>query len=181
MNSKQVHMNLFACRGLKISHIQIRAPANSPNTDGIHMGYSNDIEVFDSGIATGDDCISLSPGSRNVRVHNVVCGPGHGISVGSLGKGPNEADVEEVHVWNCTFVGTQNGVRVKTWATNYPGNVRHLTYDGIQMINVGNPIIIDQQYCPSNNCKVVGNLPVFFIYLFILFFGFSFLFLIHMI
>ncbi|KAF3453366.1 hypothetical protein FNV43_RR03806 [Rhamnella rubrinervis] len=153
IDSKQVQINLFACQGLKISNVKIQAPADSPNTDGIHMGKSIDIEIFNSEISTGDDCISLSPGSRNINVHNVLCGPGHGISVGSLGKGPDEDDVEALAVRNSTFVGTENGVRVKTWATNYPSNVRNLTYDQIHMVNVRNPIIIDQKYCLTGNCK----------------------------
>lgn len=160
IDSKQVHINLFACQGLKISNVKIRAPADSPNTDGIHMGKSIDIEIFDSKISTGDDCISMSPGARNINVHNVVCGPGHGISVGSLGKNPNEDDVEALVVRNCTFVGTENGVRVKTWASNYQSNVRNLTYDQINMVNVRNPIIIDQQYCPSGRCNQVAFFPL---------------------
>lgn len=36
-------------------------------------------------------------------------------SVGSLGKDGAYENVEEVQVQNCTFIGTQNGVRIKTW------------------------------------------------------------------
>ena len=75
-----------------------------------------------------------------------MCGLGHGISVGSLGGGPNEEDVSGIIVTNCTFIETQNGLRVKTWATSYTSNVFNLTFEDIIMDNVNNPIIIDQQY-----------------------------------
>lgn len=36
-------------------------------------------------------------------------------SVGSLGAGGADDRVEEVHVRNCNFTGTQNGARIKTF------------------------------------------------------------------
>ncbi|XP_075669673.1 uncharacterized protein LOC142639364 [Castanea sativa] len=153
MNSKNAHMNVFACKDMKFDHIHIIAPKDSPNTDGIHIGSSSNIQILDSTIATGDDCVSMSPGSKNINIRNVTCGPGHGISVGSLGGGPNEEDVSGLTVTNCTFIGTQNGLRVKTWARSYASSVFNLTFEDIIMDNVNNPIIIDQQYCPSRNCE----------------------------
>ena len=150
-------MNLFGSKGIEFHYVHIIAPENSPNTDGIHIGSSSNIEITDSTIATGDDCVSMSPGSKNINIRNVTCGPGHGISVGSLGGGPNEEDVSGLTVTDCTFIGTQNGLRVKTWAKPYPGNVFNLTFEDIIMENVNNPIIIDQQYCPSRNCEKVPS------------------------
>lgn len=148
-------MNIFACKGLELDQIYIKAPADSPNTDGIHIGSSSHINISDSMIATGDDCISMSPGSTNITMTNIKCGPGHGISVGSLGAQPDEEDVGGLTVRNCTFTGTQNGVRIKTWARPYASNVFDLTFENINMVNVNNPIIIDQQYCPGGNCQKV--------------------------
>jgi len=36
-------------------------------------------------------------------------------SIGSLGCNGEDARVEEIDVKNCTFIGTSNEVRVKTW------------------------------------------------------------------
>lgn len=36
-------------------------------------------------------------------------------SIGSLGLNGRTDKVEEVQVRDCTFTGTQNGVRIKTW------------------------------------------------------------------
>lgn len=49
-----------------------------------------------------------------------------------------------------TFSGTTNGVRVKTWARPSNGFVRNVLFQHIVMVNVKNPIIIDQNYCPNH-------------------------------
>jgi len=133
------------------------APESSINTDGIHIGRSSHINIIDSSIRTGDDCISLGDGSRQVTVTGVTCGPGHGISVGSLGKYENEEPVVGLTVSNCTLINTQNGVRIKTWPASNAGSVSDMHFEDIVMVNVGYPIIIDQQYCPWNQCNLKVN------------------------
>lgn len=146
-------MNIFSCRDINLDHMQITAPGNSPNTDGIHIAETTGLRVWDSVISTGDDCLSFGPGTKNVDISRVRCGPGHGISIGSLGKNPNEKDVEGFLIRDSNFIGTQNGVRIKTWALPNALNVYNITFQGISMHNVENPIIIDQEYCPSGNCN----------------------------
>ncbi|KAL5988006.1 hypothetical protein ACLOJK_035769 [Asimina triloba] len=152
LNSKNFHMSLFGCNNLELTGLTITAPGDSPNTDGIHMATVNGIRISDSVIGTGDDCVSIGPTSNDVSVTNVVCAPGHGISIGSLGKGPNDKDVTGVHVQNCTIKDAMNGVRIKTWEDSIVMAVSNLTFQDIIMENVQNPIIIDQQYCPSRTC-----------------------------
>ncbi|MCL7040089.1 hypothetical protein MKW94_028978 [Papaver nudicaule] len=150
-NSKQFHINLFACINITFSSISIKAPGDGPNTDGIHMGSSNGVNITDSVIATGDDCVSIGPGSQNVHVVGVTCGPGHGISVGSLGKYEDEEDVRGVTVTNCTITGASNGVRIKTWPKSPASEASNFIFDDIIMDNVRNPINIDQIYCPDGD------------------------------
>ncbi|PSS05826.1 Exopolygalacturonase [Actinidia chinensis var. chinensis] len=154
INSKNSHFNLFACTNMNMSHIRISAPEDSPNTDGIHIGDSSNINVARAHIATGDDCIAMVSGSRDIHISGVSCGPGHGISIGSLGKSKYVKEtVTGVTIVNCTLTGTQNGVRIKTWAPSSPSIASDLTFQYILMEDVNNPIIIDQQYCPQPNCN----------------------------
>jgi polygalacturonase len=67
----------------------------------------------------GDDCVSIQTGCSNILVHNVDCGPGHGISIGSLGKENTRACVSNVTVRDTTIHNTLTGVRIKTWQVKF--------------------------------------------------------------
>ncbi|KZV34800.1 polygalacturonase-like [Dorcoceras hygrometricum] len=149
-NSQMFHILLDGCHDVEFVNMKISAPGNSPNTDGIHVQQSSGVTIANSYIGTGDDCISIGPGSSNVWVESLACGPGHGISIGSLGWDLKEAGVQNVTVKTVTLTGTENGVRVKTWARPSNGFVRSVLFHHIVMVNVQNPIIIDQNYCPND-------------------------------
>nr|GMD26495.1 polygalacturonase-like [Ipomoea batatas] len=153
LNSKLFHVNVFGGNNLTFEKFTIKAPADSPNTDGIHIAKIVDVTVKDSVIGTGDDCISIGDGLENLHITGVTCGPGHGISVGSLGKTPGEEPVKGVFVKDSKFIGTDNGVRIKTWPNSHPGVVTDIHYENIDMKDVKNPIVIDQEYCPNNECS----------------------------
>ncbi|XP_004488391.1 polygalacturonase-like [Cicer arietinum] len=153
-DSKNFHVNVLGCNNFTFDGFTVTAPATSLNTDGIHIGRSTDVKVLNTNIGTGDDCVSLGDGDKQITVQNVHCGPGHGISVGSLGKYTTESPVEGVLIKNCTLTETDNGVRIKTWP-DAPGTitVTDMNFEDITMVNVRNPIIIDQEYCPWNQCS----------------------------
>ncbi|EOX98928.1 Pectin lyase-like superfamily protein isoform 3 [Theobroma cacao] len=161
VNSKFFHMALVECKNFKGSKIKISAPADSPNTDGIHIERSSSVHFSRSLIGTGDDCISIGQGNSQVTITSISCGPGHGISVGSLGRYRNEGDVSGLVVRDCTITGTTNGIRIKTWA-NSPDRsaATNMTFENINMNNVTNPIIIDQAYCPFTSCTPMGTSQV---------------------
>lgn len=148
------HMNIIKCNYMTFKGITIDAPVSSPNTDGIHIGRSSMINITGATIRTGDDCVSLGDGSQHISINNITCGPGHGISVGSLGKYPGEQPVVGVIVRNCTLVNTMNGLRVKTWPNSFNGIASGLHFQDIIMDNVSNPVLIDQDYCPDDLCKL---------------------------
>ncbi|KAK3437588.1 exopolygalacturonase [Eucalyptus grandis] len=153
VDSKNFHFNVFSCHNIEFRRVQIIAPDESPNTDGIHIGDSSRIKITDSQIKTGDDCVSIGPGSKDIEIVGVHCGPGHGFSVGSLGKYPNEADVTGLSVRQCTMTGSQNGVRIKTWASPLKSRAYNFSFHDITMRDVHSPIIIDQEYCPKGGCS----------------------------
>ena len=75
------------------------------------------------------------------------------FSIGSLAKTMDEPGVQNVTVKSTIFTGTTNGFRIKSWARHSTGFVQAIRFIGATMINVQNPIIIDQNYCPHNlNC-----------------------------
>ncbi|CAM0958100.1 unnamed protein product [Alopecurus aequalis] len=135
LNSQQIHMSVEDCKDVLLKHITVTAPGDSPENDGIHIARTKDIQVMDCNIKTGDDCLSIETGSENMYASRITCGPGHGISVGSLGDNNSEARVSNVIVYKARLSGTMFGVRIKSWQGD------------ITMTNVKNPIIVDQNYC----------------------------------
>ncbi|RVW37621.1 Polygalacturonase [Vitis vinifera] len=114
---------------LTFYNVAISAPEERLNTDGIHIGRSLGINITYSTIETGDDCVSIGDGSEQINMQRVTRGPGHGTA------------------W-------ENGVRVKTWPASHQGTASEMHFEDIVMNNVGNPIIIDQEYCPHNQCNL---------------------------
>ncbi|VYS48202.1 unnamed protein product [Arabidopsis thaliana] len=154
LNSKMGHFNFFSVHRFNITGVTITAPGDSPNTDGIKMGSCSNIHISNTNIGTGDDCIAILSGTTNLDISNVKCGPGHGISVGSLGKNKDEKDVKHLTVRDTVFNGTSDGIRIKTWESSASKIVvSNFIYENIQMIDVGKPINIDQKYCPHPPCE----------------------------
>ncbi|PPD85282.1 hypothetical protein GOBAR_DD17782 [Gossypium barbadense] len=153
-DSKQFHVNVLGCKNITFEHFTVSTPDESPNTDGIHIGRSDGVNVLNSDIKTGDDCVSIGDGSKNLVINGVTCGPGHGISIGSLGLFKNEEPFDGVTVKNCSFTNTSNGVRIKTWPGAERGICSNIHFEDITVTNVSSPIIIDQKYCPWNKCKI---------------------------
>uniref|UniRef100_A0A7N2LIV9 Uncharacterized protein n=1 Tax=Quercus lobata TaxID=97700 RepID=A0A7N2LIV9_QUELO len=152
-DSKFFHINLLECKNLQFQHVTITAPGDSPNTDGIHIGRSSQINITDANIGTGDDCISIGDGTQDITIKQVTCGPGHGISIGSLGRYENEQPVSGIRVIGATLSNTENGVRIKTWPASPSGTASDIHFENVIMDNVGNPVLIDQNYCPNNQCS----------------------------
>ncbi|KAG0472109.1 hypothetical protein HPP92_016655 [Vanilla planifolia] len=151
-NSPQFHIKFDGCEGVHIEGLLINSPRLSPNTDGIHIENTNNVGIYNSQISNGDDCISIGPGCSNVDINNVTCGPGHGISIGSLGKQNSQACVSNITVRNAVIRNSDNGLRIKTWQGGM-GTVTGITFDSVYMENVSNCIIIDQYYCLSKECR----------------------------
>ncbi|XP_052196117.1 probable polygalacturonase At3g15720 [Diospyros lotus] len=151
-NSPKNHISVTNCQSSTISNLHIIAPQTSPNTDGIDISSSTNIFINHCDIGTGDDCIAINNGSSYINISRVNCGPGHGISIGSLGIDGSEGQVEEVHVSDCTFTRTKNGARIKTYKGGR-GFIRKINYERITLVDTLNPILIDQHYCPNNVCQ----------------------------
>ncbi|KAI9071396.1 hypothetical protein K1719_037026 [Acacia pycnantha] len=150
-NSPQFHFRFDGCQDVHVENLVIKSPALSPNTDGIHIEKTNNVQIYNSLISNGDDCVSIGAGCYNVDIKNITCGPSHGISIGSLGNRNSRACVSNIRVTESVIKHSDNGVRIKTWQGG-AGAVSNVTFSNIYMDTVRNPIIIDQYYCLSKDC-----------------------------
>ncbi|KAK7292667.1 hypothetical protein RJT34_15518 [Clitoria ternatea] len=164
VDSKGGHFIVFGCQNMTFTDVTISAPVESHNTDGIKISQTYGTNITNVSIGTGDDCVAMISGTRNVRISNVVCGPGHGISVGSLGKNEGEEGVYDIVVKNCTLNGTSDGLRIKTWGVPLKKTlyVSDFLFEDIIINNVQHPINIDQAYCPGHDCdtKVASDVQI---------------------
>ncbi|KAK9067296.1 hypothetical protein SSX86_014622 [Deinandra increscens subsp. villosa] len=151
-NSQQTHLKFDNCQSVQVFDITVSSPGDSPNTDGIHLQNSQDVTIHSTKLACGDDCVSIQTGCSGIKIENVDCGPGHGISIGSLGKDNSRACVSNITVQNTKIHDTMTGVRIKTWQGG-SGSVQGVTFSNIQVSNVETPIIIDQYYCDGSKCQ----------------------------
>ena len=79
INSQQTHVVINSCNNVVVKNVKIMAPDQSPNTDGIHVQSSTNVTITASTIKTGDDCISIGDGTKNLFMSDIKCGPGHGV------------------------------------------------------------------------------------------------------
>lgn len=54
VNSPQCHLKFDDCDGVKVDNITISSPEKSPNTDGIHLQNTRDVEIKHSNIGCGE-------------------------------------------------------------------------------------------------------------------------------
>ncbi|KAF5932530.1 hypothetical protein HYC85_028701, partial [Camellia sinensis] len=100
------------------------------------------------------DCVSIQTGCSNVYIHNVNRGPGHGISIGGLGKEGTKACASNVTVRGVITQNTMTDVRIKTWQIgSESGSVQGVMFLNVQVSEVQFPIVIDQYYCDKSTCK----------------------------
>jgi hypothetical protein len=138
-------------QGVTIEAPSSHAATPSHNTDGIDLVGTNCL-VQNCAISTGDDNIALGSSSSgaiasDILVTNCAFGAGHGMSIGSNTAG----GVSNLTVINCTFNGTDYGIRMKSDnATGSPGAggvAQNLAYYGLTMTNIlYEPILIYSYY-----------------------------------
>lgn len=114
------------------------------NTDGFSAGGTN--MVFENNfIQNGDDCLTVGDGAKGIVFRDSYCEGGHGLSIGSLGKGGSVANVQNVLIENVTMVNSLYGARFKSW-TGGNGLAHNITWRDITFDNVPFPIYVTQNY-----------------------------------
>ena len=115
----------------------------SHNTDGIDLAETNCL-IQNCNLSVGDDNIAIGSSaglSSDILVTNCAFGNGHGVSIGSY----TSSGVSNLTVINCTFNGTQNGIRLKS-DNDRAGLVQNLAYLNLGMTNVNMPFTIYSYY-----------------------------------
>lgn len=150
-NSPQFHFIPEWCNNVTVDSVTILAPSNSPNTDGIDPATCHNVHIKNCYIDTGDDNVAVKSGRYDPSDPNAGCSRiyvshctfihGHGVSIGSETGG----GVDSMYIDSCTFNGTTNGLRIKSYRGN-GGNVRGIHYSNITMTNVEYPIYFSEYY-----------------------------------
>jgi polygalacturonase len=146
-NSPMFHIALGGkMQDVIVRGVTIRAPASddpvlpSHNTDACDVKGKN-ILIQDCDISVGDDNFTCGGNTSDVLITNCTYGFGHGVSIGSYTSG----GVSNITVINCTFHGTEAGIRIKT-DRDRGGFVHDMKYLNLSMTNVGFPILIYASY-----------------------------------
>jgi polygalacturonase len=148
-NSPMFHLVPRDCVDVTITNSKFIAPEDAPNADGIDpsgLRYSITNCLFD----TGDDCIAVKPqrtrtdghaSCEDILVENCQFKAGHGLSIG----GQTPGGLKRMTVRNCTFDGTDAGIRMKA-NRGSGGLVEDLLYENLTMKNVKVAVQITSYY-----------------------------------
>lgn len=145
INSPMFHVTLLDLNNFNVINLKVDSPESSPNTDGLHTQNVKHVNIINSQFRSGDDCISIGNRSSHVYISDCHCGPGHGVSIGSLGEDGHLAQVNNIHMERVHFYGTMNGARIKTWQDG-KGRCHSVSFKNCNFTDVMNPLIIDQHY-----------------------------------
>jgi polygalacturonase len=148
-NSPSFHLVVRRCSDVAITNLSVTAPADSPNTDGIDVISSQDVQITGCTVDSGDDDIALKApqedqrygGVADVRIERCSFLHGHGVSIGSETQG----GVGGVVVADSSFAGTENGIRIKT-NREVGGPIWRVRYEHLIMQDVQSPIALASYY-----------------------------------
>jgi len=158
-NAPLVHILFGRDTNANVSQVKIVTPTldrkgSFPyNSDGMDISGSSNIFVDGVDFTDGDDNIALEGGGSgpvsNIAVTNSTFRAGHGLSIGS----PTYSGVTNVTATNIRFIGTDNGLRIKSDLSR-GGTVDRIRYDTVCMAGVKNAIVIDPYYSSSSGSLV---------------------------
>ena len=142
-NSPAWCIHPLLCEDLTVRNTTVRNPWYSQNGDGIDIESCKNSIIHDSNFDVGDDAICIKSGkdkegrdrgipNENLIVKNCTVFHGHGgVTVGSEMSG----GVRNMHVSNCTFIGTDVGLRFKS-NRGRGGVVENIYISNVEMINI---------------------------------------------
>ena len=142
-NSPAWCLHPLMCEDFTLRNTTVRNPWYSQNGDGIDIESCKNSVIHDSNFDVGDDAICIKSGkdkegrdrkmpNENLIVKNCIVYHGHGgVTVGS----EMSSGVKNLHVSNCTFIGTDVGLRFKS-NRGRGGVVENIYISNIEMMNI---------------------------------------------
>jgi polygalacturonase len=173
-NSPSWNLHPWVCEHLTVRNVTVRNPWYAQNGDGIDVESCRYVQIVDSHFDVGDDAICMKSGKNEdgrrlgkpceyVTVSNCTVYHGHGgFVIGSEMSG----GVQHVWVSDCTFIGTDVGLRFKS-TRGRGGVVQDIHIRNIRMKDiVGEAITFNMYYeKPAGDEKlkqpVTEETPVF--------------------
>ncbi|GAB2535076.1 glycoside hydrolase family 28 protein [Spirosoma aerophilum] len=170
-NSPAWCLHPLLCEDITLRRVTVKNPWYAQNGDGLDLESCRNGLVDDCTFDVGDDGICIKSGrdeqgrkrgvpTENITVRNSRVYHAHGgFVIGSEMSG----GVKNLYVSNCTFMGTDVGLRFKT-ARGRGGVVENIFVDGINMTNIaGEAILFDMYYAAKDPVPQQGEsneLPV---------------------
>ncbi|MEO2064849.1 MAG: glycosyl hydrolase family 28 protein [Christiangramia sp.] len=157
-NSPAWNLHPVMSENIVIRNLTVRNPWYSQNGDGLDLESCRNVLIYNNSFDVGDDAICLKSGkneagrerampTENVVISNNTVYHAHGgFVVGSEMSG----GVNNIHVSNCTFIGTDSGVRFKS-TRGRGGLVENIFISNIDMIDIGSEAVRFNMFYNGNS------------------------------
>lgn len=142
-NSPAWNIHPLMSEDIIVRNINVRNPWYSQNGDGLDIESCKNVLVYNNTFDVGDDAICFKSGknedgrerampTENVIVKNNIVYHGHGgVVMGSEMSG----GIKNIHISNCTFMGTDVGLRFKS-TRGRGGVVENIYISNIDMVGI---------------------------------------------
>lgn len=164
-NSPAWNLHPLMCENLTVRNVYAKNPWYAQNGDGIDIESCKNFLIENSTFDVGDDGICIKSGrdaegrkrampTENGIIKNCIVYHAHGgFVIGSEMSG----GAKNLYVSNCTFIGTDIGLRFKT-TRGRGGVVEKIYIDGIRMKDIaGEAILFDMYYAAKDPVPMAGE------------------------
>ena len=155
MNSPSWNLHPAYSENLDFIDIRVKAPWDSPNTDGFDPESCRNVRLLGAEISVGDDCIAIKSGKIGLgRKYKRACEDleigwcalldGHGgVTVGSEMAG----GVKRVRAHHCYMKGNDRALRIKTRRDRgKDGVIDDILFRDVRMDGVKMPLVVNSFY-----------------------------------
>ena len=164
-NSPAWCLHPLMCENLTVRNVFVKNPWYAQNGDGIDLESCKNVLIENSVFDVGDDALCMKSGrdaegrkrgmpTENVIIRNCTVYAAHGgFVIGSEMSG----GARNIYVNNCTFIGTDIGLRFKT-TRGRGGIVENIFIKDIYMKDIpGEAILFDMYYAAKDPIPLEGE------------------------